>query len=134
MREKFPYEKEVSKLFGVIKRPVALAYCWSQRIPHYLKVYFIVDTGADYTLFPFSKAYDFGINLEKDCKKFKTYGIGGEETVFLCPEFKIKLCGKELFLPVGFLKRDDIPPLLGRHKCLDEFSVLFSDFITTFEC
>ena len=132
MKMKFSYEKEHSRVFGTIRRPIALAAFWSKKFNAYLEFSLIVDTGADYTLFPHSKAHDLGIDLDKDCKQFKTFGIGGEEIVFLFPEIKMKLCGKEIVLPVGFLKRDDIPPLLGRHKCLDNFSVTFSDFTTLF--
>jgi hypothetical protein len=35
-------------------------------------------------------------------------------------------------VPVGFLERDDIPPLLGRFKCIDKFDLLFSKFVITF--
>lgn len=37
----------------------------------------IVDTGADYTLLPRFMAEKLGINLEKDCKDFTTFGVGG---------------------------------------------------------
>ena len=132
MRIKFPYKKEHSKIFGSIKRPVALACFWSKKFNRYLEFTFIVDTGADYTIFPYSKAEDLGINPEKDCISFRTSGIGGAEIVFLLPEIKMKLGNTEKIIPVGFLKHDDIPPLLGRFKCLDAFSVLFKSFNTTF--
>jgi len=105
---------------------------WSEKFNRFLEFTLIIDTGADYTLFPHSKAFDLGINLEKECQEFKTFGIGGVEKVFLLPKIKMKLGESEKIVPVGFLKRDDIPPLLGRYKCLDAFSILFSSFITTF--
>ncbi len=43
----------------------------------------IVDSGADYTLLPFSKAKDLGVDLEKECRRYTTLGIGGAETVYL---------------------------------------------------
>lgn len=132
MKIKFPYEKENSKIFGSISRPVARASFWSGKYERFLEFTFIVDTGADYTLFPHSKAMDLGIDMERDCRIFKTFGIGGVEKVFLLPKIMMKLGNAERFVPVGFLKRDDIPPLLGRYKCLDTFSVLFSSFNTTF--
>ena len=44
----------------------------------------IVDTGADYTLLPRFLAPVLGIDLNKDCQKLKTSGVGGEERVFFC--------------------------------------------------
>jgi len=132
MKIKFPYKKERSKLFGSVNRPVALASFWSNKYDQYLEFTFIIDTGADYTIFPISKSLDLGIDLQKDCVPFKTSGIGGSETAYLLPKIKMKLGTKEIFIPVGFLKRDNIPPLLGRYKCLDVFSVLFHNCTTTF--
>jgi hypothetical protein len=132
MKIKFPYEKEKSKIFGVIRRPIAQASFWSRKYDRYLDFTLIIDTGADYTILPHSKAVDLGINLSGECIHFRTSGIGGSESVFLLPEIKMRLGSKEIVVPIGFLKRDDIPPLLGRYKCLDIFSVLFSEFTTTF--
>lgn len=133
MKISFPYEKEHSKIFGEIRRPVSVASFWSNKFNRYISVSLIVDTGADYTLLPVSKAEDLGVDLKRDCKIFNTLGIGGVEKVHLVPKLKMQLGGKEIFIPVGFLKRDDIPPLLGRYKCLDNFSVLFSSFTVTFQ-
>jgi hypothetical protein len=132
MKFKFPYEKENSKIFGSIRRPIARASFWSKKFDRFLEFTLIVDTGADYTLFPYSKAIDLGINLEEECRVFKTFGIGGSEKVFLLPKIKMKLGDSERIIPVGFLKRDDIPPLLGRFRCLDTYDLLFSSFVTTF--
>lgn len=133
MKISFPYEKEHSKIFGEIRRPVSVVSFWSNKFSRYISISLIVDTGADYTLLPFSKAEDLGINLKSECKIFNTLGIGGVEKVYLFPKLKMKLGEKEIFIPVGFLRRDDIPPLLGRYKCLDNFSVLFSSFNVSFQ-
>ncbi len=92
----------------------------------------IVDTGADYCLFPQSNAFDLGIDLEKDCMLFQTSGIGGSENIYFLERIKMRIGREELFVSVGFLRRDDVPPLLGRFKCLDRFDLRFSNYITTF--
>ncbi|MBI5399238.1 hypothetical protein HZB07_01285 [Candidatus Saganbacteria bacterium] len=132
MKAGFPYEKENSRIFGSLRRPIARASFWSKKFQRFIDFTLIIDTGADYTLFPHSKALDLGINLTKDCREFKTIGIGGKEMVFLLPEIRMRLGAAERIIPVGFLKQDNIPPLLGRYKCLDTFSVLFASFYTTF--
>ena len=92
----------------------------------------IVDTGADYTLLPYFYAYDLGINLKKDCKPYSTPGVGGKEKVYIFKKAKVKLGNWERMIPVGFLERDNIPPLLGRQGFLETFNVLFARHITSF--
>lgn len=92
----------------------------------------IVDTGADYSLLPYSASEDLEIDLEKEAQVFKTFGIGGSETVYLIKHFKIKIGDYELSIPIGFLSRDDVPPLLGRQECLNRFDLHFFRFVTSF--
>lgn len=132
MKIKFPYEVEQSRIFGAIRRPIARVSFWSRKFERFLEVALIVDTGADYTIFPHSMAADLGIDVKRDCRVFRTFGVGGSEKVFLLSGVKMKLGSVEKMVPVGFLSRDDIPPLLGRYKCIDSFAVLFSSFNTTF--
>lgn len=86
----------------------------------------IVDTGADYSLLPRFLAQDLKIDLEEECKAFSTQGIGGSEKVFFLPKIKVKLGKWERVIPVGFLERDEVPPLMGRHLFLETFETLFS--------
>ncbi|MBI3335845.1 MAG: aspartyl protease family protein, partial [Candidatus Portnoybacteria bacterium] len=78
----------------------------------------IVDTGADYTVLPHSASFDLGINVKKDCKQYYTSGIGGREVIYFTQKIQVKLGTREIKIPLGFLNRDDIPPLLGRYQCL----------------
>jgi len=132
MKISFPYETESSDIFGSVKRPIAEVSFWSSKRKRWLRYTMIVDTGADYTLLPYSAAEDLGIDLEKDCTEYRTFGIGGSETVYLIRRYKVKIGDFEMKIPIGFLGRDDVPPLLGREKCLNNFYVLFSKFITWF--
>lgn len=53
-------------------------------------------------------------------------------TVYLFEKIRMKLGNIEYNIPVGFMERDDIPPLLGRIKCLDKLKVVFYNFTTSF--
>lgn len=129
----FPYETKSSSVFNVIKRPVAEISCWSSPRARWIRYTTIIDTGADYTIFPIKVARDLGINVEKECNQHFTRGIGGSEKVFMLKKsLQVKLGSYELAIPIGFLERDDIPPLLGRHQCLDVFDLHFSRFVTHF--
>lgn len=86
----------------------------------------IVDTGADYTLLPRFMANELGVDLENDCRIFTTYGVGGGERVYFLGKMKVKLGNWERTIPLGFLERNEIPPLMGRHLFLETFESLFS--------
>lgn len=123
----FKFRKEKSLLFGEIYRPIAQVFFWSKIAHEWIEVWMIVDTGADYTLLPHYLVNDLGIDLESDCRIFSTGGIGGIEKVYLLKEkLKVKLGKWEEKIPIGFLERDEIPPLLGRQDFLEKFETLFS--------
>ena len=126
MTLKFSFKKEQSSILGTIYRPVARVLFWSKQINSWVAARMIVDTGADYTLLPRFMADELGVNLEKDCKIFNTYGVGGGERVYFLPKIKVKLGRWERIIPVGFLERNEIPPLMGRHLFLETFETLFS--------
>ena len=105
---------------------MAQVFFWSEKEKHWSEIWMIVDTGADYTLLPRYLAADLGVNLEKDCKVFSTQGIGGNERVYFLPKIKVKLGKWERVIPIGFLERNEIPPLMGRHLFLETFEALFS--------
>lgn len=123
---KFSFKKEKSSILGTIYRPISRVLFWSTDKNSWVAVRMIVDTGADYTLLPRFMANELGIDLEKDCKIFNTYGVGGGERVYFLPKIKVKLGEWERNIPVGFLERNEIPPLMGRHLFLETFETLFS--------
>lgn len=132
MKISFPYEEKPSTIFKTIKRPIVRVDFWSKKTSSWIEYYLIADTGADYTLLPPHIAFELGVDLENDCREFLTSGVGGTEKVyFLKRGLKIKMGKREKAIPVGFLERKDIPPLLGREGCLNDFDVRFARFITT---
>ncbi len=122
----FQFEKSNSPILGTIYRPVARVFFYSKSKKRWYETWMIVDSGADYTLLPRYFSYRLGIDLKKDCQVFKTAGIGGEEKVHFLRRIKAKLGIWEREIPVGFLDRDNVPPLLGRHLFLETFEVYFS--------
>lgn len=123
---KFAFRTGKSSILGKIYRPVAQVFFWSKATHSWIEIWMIVDTGADYTLLPRFIARDLGINLEKDCKTFTTFGIGGGERVYFLPKTRVKLGMWERTIPVGFLERNEIPPLMGRHLFFETFEARFS--------
>ena len=123
---KFPFTKINKSRLGIIYRPyIDPVWLFSQKRKDWIFSRMIVDTGADYTLLPRKYAIDLGIDLIKDCLVETTLGIGGSETVYLYKNLKIKIGNIKQIIPVGFLERDDVPPLLGRLKCLENLELIF---------
>ncbi len=92
----------------------------------------LVDTGADYTLLPQVYASHLGIRFDRDSRPFNTMGIGGSERVYVVPHWRMQLGPFRREIPLGFLTRNDVPPLLGRQACLETFKLTLSRHRTTF--
>lgn len=122
----FVYERSNSPILGTIHRPVARVYFFNKERSRWYETWMIVDTGADYSLLPKYFAKRLNVDLRNDCQTFTTAGIGGAEKVYFAKAVKAKLGTWDRIVPVGFLDRDDIPPLLGRHLFLETFEALFS--------
>lgn len=132
MEVKFPFEVRSSGIFGPIRRPIAKVDFWSRVRNDWVELIMLVDTGADYTLLPKFYAEDLGINLERESVPYTTLGVGGSETVYLLKELRAKLGRWEFSPPVGFLERDNIPPLLGRQRGLEDFKLTLQRHVTFF--
>lgn len=128
----FAFERRPSPLFGSVSRPIALVELWSQKLDDWVRVAMLVDTGADYTLLPRVYASHLGIRLDRETQVFETMGIGGSERVCLVRKWPMQIGSWRRRIPVGFLHRDDIPPLLGRQACLETFKLTLVRHRTTF--
>lgn len=134
MRVSFPFEEQETGIFGKIRRPVADVNFWSKSLNDWVPVRMIVDSGADYTLLPLWLCTKLGIDVKRDCRKFRTAGVGGEQLVYVLDKrWKISLGKWENEVVLGFLNNDSVPPLLGRLQCLEKIQVCFKEFKTTFE-
>lgn len=126
----FPYELRSSALLGTLRRPVAYVHLYSLVLQQWIACTMVVDTGADYCVLPSPLAMDLGLDLRR-CERSATRGIGGPQPVFLCRRVRLRLGPWELRVPMGIVPRDDLPPLLGRYRCLDVFDLRFRNFVTT---
>jgi len=134
MSVSFSFKEEYSPIFGKIRRPIANTYCKHKSDNIWQPVTMIIDTGADYTLFPRFLAPLLGVDPAKDCKTIETQGVGGTSRVYLLKgKIRVKIGNFYRQIPLGFLNNDYIPPLLGRHEFFETFKVVFEEFNTTFE-
>jgi len=130
---KFAFEQSHSPVLGIVRRPVANVQFQTKASQLWQGVWMIVDSGADYTILPRFMAAKLDVQVERDCKVFHTSGIGGTEKVYFLPEIRVRLGEMERTVPVGFIDRNEVPPLMGRHLCMETFETYFSsDHITHF--
>lgn len=130
----FKFQEYQYSLFRKIKRPVVDILIQSQIDLSWQKLTLIVDTGADYTLFPKFLSVALGINLDKDCKRISIKGVGGDSDVYMLKKnLSIKVGEYERQVPVGFLDNDNIPPLMGRREFFETFKVVFENWTVSFE-
>lgn len=133
MSVSFPFKEEQSPIFGTIRRPIAEVSFKHHTNTIWQPVTMIIDTGADYTLLPRFFASILGIHLIKDCRVIITQGVGGKSSVYLLKKkLRVKIGDFEREIPLGFLRNDYIPPLLGRQEFFETFRVVFHKFHTTF--
>jgi len=128
----FPFQYIATNRFGKVYRPYATIHVLKKDLGIYIKRILVVDSGADFTIFPRKDAFLFGVDIEKETVREKTFGIGGQETIFLYKNLQIKIGDLMLSIPVGFLNRNDIPALLGRQHFLEIFDTSFKDYKTIF--
>ena len=127
-----PFERRPSPLFGIVHRPIVTIEFWSRVHKDWTFVTALVDAGADYTLLPHQFMRFLGVDVKRDCEPFMTFGVGGAEKVFLCRSIRMRLGPWQRKIPVGFLSRLDVPPLLGRQGCLETFRLTFHRWKTIF--
>lgn len=130
----FPFTKVGKTYLGEVYRPYARIELSSDKIGEWVPIEAVVDTGADYTLLPRRYSFLLGIDLMADCLPETTLGVGGSETIYLYKKgVKVRLGDWKAEVPLGFLERDDVPPLLGRLGCLEVFELMFKDHTTFFK-
>lgn len=86
----------------------------------------VVDTGADFTILPRHLVQKLRISLEKDCIKDQTFGVGGEQAIYLCKQrIKAKIGDIERDVPLAFFDNNEVPALLGRLGFLETIDTEF---------
>lgn len=128
---KVSFEREESAVFGNIFRPYFPMSFWSKKRKTWVEVWMIVDSGADYTLLPIQYLEELGVDKKNDTRTFSTFGVGGVSKVYILKrKIEVRLADKTLEIPLGFVDSVDVPPLLGRHECLEKFRILFENRVT----
>jgi len=119
---KFPYQKERSKLFGEIYRPV-IKFEIETKLG-WIPIIAYVDSGADVTLLPasFIKALEIKVE-EEEIKEIR--GIGDAKVPVIIKDVRMKIGNVIFNAKVAIALIEDVPYLLGRENVFDKFEICF---------
>lgn len=122
MEISFPFQKEKSKLFGVIYRPVISFEIKSRT--GWIPILAYLDSGADVTILPRSFIDLLGVRFKEEDIKI-IGGIGGGRVPVVVKEAKLKIGSKIIQSKVAIALIQDIPYLLGREGVFEYFKICF---------
>jgi hypothetical protein len=122
----FPYKKEKSDVFGIVKRLRIKIKVFSKVTNDWEVIdEVLADTGADFCVFP----RFIGNLLVEDITKGKYIEIKGivpgVKLIAYLHKLKVKVGEKELVTPVALADSDDVPCIFGRVGALDLFNASF---------
>jgi hypothetical protein len=122
----FPVPTTTRTPEGKVSRPQALV---DLKLPDgsYQPMSFIVDSGADVTILPFSAGDMLGKEVKKG-ERFPIGGIQGSLDVYL-HEIEAELGGHGFRMTVAIAESDTVPYLLGRMNTFDVFDITFKQRI-----
>ena len=122
----FDYQDAGLCRFGRLYRPIAEVSLYSNNYDKWLKVWMVVDTGADHSILPKYFANSLGISLDRDCNKEWTTGIGGDQRIYMLKKLlRVRLGEVEYHVPIAISDKDNIPSIMGRLGFIDLFNVEF---------
>ena len=124
MEIEFPYRE--SDIFELVKRPRVKIKVFSKLVNDWVTIdEVLADTGADFCVLP---RY-IGETLVQDITEGKYIEIKGvvpgARLIAYIHNLKIEIGERELVTVVAIADSDDVPPIMGRVKALDEFDVSF---------
>jgi len=119
---KFPYQKEKSKLFGEIYRPIVKFEVETKL--GWIPIIAYVDSGADVTLLPASFIKALGIRVEEEEIK-EIRGIGDAKVPVIVRDVKMRIGDVVFNAKVAIALIEDVPYLLGRESVFDKFEICF---------
>lgn len=126
MSNSHKYKERHSKILGIIKRPLIDIEIFS---PIGNKWFIIenvlVDTGADLSVLPYSQGSMFIENIESGMRTDVSGIVPYARLVVYLHNLKMRVGGHELEAPVLIAESDDVPPILGRVKAIDQFLAEF---------
>lgn len=122
MKTEFPYQKEESRLFGTIYRPIVEFEVKTN--VGWIRIMAYLDSGADITLLPTSFLDLLDIEFkEEDIKEIG--GVGGSKVPIVLENAELRICSKEINVKVAIALVKDTPYLLGREGVFKHFEICF---------
>jgi len=121
----FKYQRERSKLLGIILRPIAEVY-FEDAGGREIRTLMYIDSGADISLIPKALGETLGLELEKEDIKEIT-GVGNARIPVIIKKVKMRIGNVEFEARVAWALEEGVPPLLGRLNVFDRFDINFRE-------
>lgn len=84
----------------------------------------LIDSGADFSIFPMYAAIALGINIKK-LKKIQAEAADGDFFDIYKTTLEAKINNIFFQLPIGFSEKPNVNPLIGREGFFDTFKITF---------
>ena len=126
MSNSHKYKERHSKILGMIRRPLLDLEIFSPISNKWFVIEnVLVDTGADSSVLPYSQGSIFVENVESGERTDVSGIVPYARLVVYLHNLKMRVNGKEFEAPVLIAESDDVPPILGRVKAIDQFLAEF---------
>ena len=123
MRSEFPLREKQTE-FGPLPDPkIVLPVKTSGG---YKDFRFLLDTGADFTMLPFTMADELGVDIE-NAPEVTVTGIKREEVRARLAEVTVRIGEVEVELSCLYCMKEDMPYLLGRMGLFQRFNIAFDN-------
>lgn len=119
----FPLPEKHTR-YGVLPDPKITVFVRTRS--GYQAYRFLLDTGADFSMVPFSMAKDLGVDLTR-CPRDRCTGIEGTPLPVYHTEIGVRIGEVELLLRCLISENDATPFLLGRADFFSRFSITFDN-------
>jgi aspartyl protease len=121
----FPFLKRRSEKFGYILKPVIPVGIIGPK--RGVKVFMLLDSGADISMVPYSVGETIGIELDMSTRS-EVQGIGEGSVPYVLGQVRIQIENFEISARIGWALIEEVPFILGRLDIFKAFAVEFREF------
>jgi len=121
----FPFLKRRSEKFGHILKPVIPVSIIGPK--RGVKVFMLLDSGADLSMIPYSVGETIGIELDMSTRS-EVQGIGEGSVPYVLGQVRIQIENFEISARIGWALIEEVPFILGRLDVFKAFAVEFREF------
>jgi len=121
----FPFLKRRSEKFGYVPKPIIPVSIIGPK--RGVKVFMLLDSGADISMIPYSVGETIGLELDMSTRG-EVQGIGEGSVPYILGQVRIQIENFEIPARIGWALVEEIPFILGRLDVFNALAVEFREF------